>query len=160
MPIYEFYCSACHRVFRFLSRSVNTTKRPSCPACARPRLVRRASSFAISRAREEPADDGLPEVDPSRLERAMESLAGEAGALEGDDPRRAARVMRRLFHAAGLEPGAGLREALGRLEAGEDPDAIEEELGECLGENPFEGSGDSRLRRLLPATIDPDLYEL
>ena len=33
MPIYEFYCPHCHRVFNFLSRAVNTDKTPDCPQC-------------------------------------------------------------------------------------------------------------------------------
>ena len=29
MPVYEFYCSDCHAILNFLSRQVNTDKRPN-----------------------------------------------------------------------------------------------------------------------------------
>ena len=35
MPIYEFYCRDCHRVYSFLSRSVAPDRRPPCPKCGR-----------------------------------------------------------------------------------------------------------------------------
>ena len=61
MPIYEFYCPHCHRVFNFLSRAVNTDKTPDCPQCDRPGLTRRASAFAISKGRtEEPKPEAPP----------------------------------------------------------------------------------------------------
>jgi putative FmdB family regulatory protein len=178
MPIYEFYCHHCHRVLSFLSRSVNTDKTPSCPRCGRAGLVRRASPFAISKRRQEPTPEATAAgVDEGRLERAMESLAGEMGSLDEDDPRQGARLMRRLFSAAGMPIGGGMEEALRRMEAGDDPEKIEEEMGDALGEDPLggllggeaEGAGDvqgggaarlARLRRLLPPTHDPELYEM
>lgn len=166
MPIYEFYCSDCHTIYGFLSRTVDTGKRPPCPRCGRADLERRASAFAISKGREE-SDEGLPEgLDASRLERAMESLAGEAGALEGDDPRAAARFVRRLYDTAGLPVSGELREALHRMESGEDPDAIEEEMGGLLESlDPFGGAaaerpGASVRRRFLPPRRDPELHEM
>ena len=164
MPIYEFYCSACHTVFNFLARRVNVRKRPACPRCGRPRLERRASSFAVvSGAAEEHRED-LPEgLDPSRMERAMEGLAREAGSSDSDDPKAMAGLMRRFYESSGVAMGQGMSEALRRLEAGEDPDAVEAEMGDVLeSEDPFGGRGPSigggkRTRR--PA-VDPQLYEL
>ena len=138
MPIYEFYCPECHTVFNFLSRSVNTTKRPPCPKCKR-RLQREVSLFAqTGRAREPGSElDDLP-IDESRMESAMESLAAEAEGINEDDPREAARLMRKFSDATGLEFGKGMEEALSRMEAGEDPDKVEEEMGDLMeGEDPF-----------------------
>ena len=59
MPIYEFYFPNCHTIFNFLSRNVNTKKRPTCPKCKRPKLERKVSSFAISKGLSEPAADGI-----------------------------------------------------------------------------------------------------
>jgi putative FmdB family regulatory protein len=177
MPIYEFYCPDCHRVFSFLSRAVDTRRQPACPKCARPELARRPSSFAISKGRPEPAPAGEAEgaegpdpfagVDEARLERAMEQLASEADGMSEDDPRAQARLMRRLFDAAGLPVQGGMQEALRRLEAGEDPEAVEAELGDALegaGAEPFVGASPrrtlSRLRLRLPPSVDPTLYEL
>jgi putative FmdB family regulatory protein len=180
MPIYEFYCSACHRVFSFLSRSVDTSKRPACPRCGRADLPRRVSSFAISRGRKEepkapapePEFPGLPPgMDEARLERAMAELARDAEGMNEDDPRQGALLMRRLFESTGMPILGGMEEALRRMEAGEDPEKIEEEMGDVM-EDPLgmagpEGGSDeprqalSRLRRrVLPPSVDPELHEL
>ena len=96
----------------------------------------------------------------------MESLAGEAGALEGDDPRAAARFVRRLYDAAGFPVNGDLQEALRRMESGEDPDAIEEEMGDVLeGVDPMGGAlaaktGAGIRRRFLPPRRDPELFEM
>ncbi len=55
MPIYEFYCANCHTVYSFLSKTIDTAKRPDCPRCGRPKLDRRMSRFAVSTRRSEPA---------------------------------------------------------------------------------------------------------
>ena len=165
MPIYEFYCSDCHVLFSFLSRAVNTTKRPACPRCARPRLERKASLFAISKGRAENADDEFPDLDDSRMERAMEQMAREADGINEYDPRAMAGLMRKFYDGAGLELGPGMQEAIRRLEAGEDPDKIEAELGDSLEhEDPLLGSAGPRIknlrRRMRPPAVDRTLYEL
>jgi len=167
MPIYEFYCSDCHTVFNFLSRTVTTTKRPACPRCGRPDLEKKVSSFAISKGRVETAgEDDLPEIDENRMEQAMASMAREVEGINEEDPRQMARLMRKLYDATGLRLGDGMEEAIRRLEAGEDPDKIEEEMGDFLeGEDPLlggtSGPGLKGLRRRLrPPKVDSTLYEL
>lgn len=138
MPIYEFYCADCHMMFNFLSKSVNTTKRPSCPKCKRRRLERQVSLFAATgRATEDDGGDELP-IDESKMESALMSLAGEAENLNEDDPRQAAQLMRKFSNMTGLEFTGKMEEALNRMESGEDPDAIEQEMGDALEEeDPF-----------------------
>lgn len=167
MPVYEFYCTQCHRIFSFLSRRVNTQGQPACPRCGRAALERRPSAFAISKNRAEEKAPDLPAgFDESKLEAAMNALGSEGESLEGDDPVASARVMRRLFESAGLPLGEGMREALRRMEAGEDPEKVEAELGETMGEDPFAGGQEGQagvrkhLRRLLPPSVDPNLYEM
>ncbi len=166
MPIYEFYCHRCHAIFSFLSRKVNATKRPACPECGKPRLQRRPSSFAVtSGAQETPPSEGPPGLDEGRLEQAMESLAREADGVGDDDPRAGAVLMRRFYEKTGLRLGDGMQEALRRLEAGEDPDKIEEDLGDVLeGEDPL-AEGGAPLpgrwrRRLRPPRVDSTLHEM
>lgn len=180
MPIYEFYCAECHRIFSFLSRSVDTKKQPDCPRCGRAGLTRRVSSFAISKGRKEepakPAESDLPGLPPgmdeARLEQAMATLAREAEGLDEDDPRQGAQLMRRLFEATGMPVGTGMEEALRRMEAGEDPEKIEEEMGDVM-EDPLgmEGAGEAGAkeprrtlaglrRRMLPPSVDPELHEM
>ncbi len=163
MPVYEFYCADCHTVYNFFSQSVNTDKRPTCPKCGRPELERRASLFAISKGLKENAG-GMPEVDEARLEQALASMAGEFEGMNEDDPRAAARMMRKLFGASGLKLGPGMEEALQRMEAGEDPESIEAEMGDVLEhEDPLtdqSGTNLKALRRLLPPRIDETWYPL
>ena len=180
MPIYEFYCPDCHRIFSFLSKSVNTEKAPDCPRCRRKHLSRRVSSFAISKGRkEEPvkaADPDLPGLPPgmdeARLEQAMSALARDAEGLNEDDPRQGAALMRRLFEATGMPVAAGMEEALRRMESGEDPEKIEEEMGDVMGDPFGTESGDAGdapepkktlaglRRRVLPPSVDPELHEM
>jgi len=164
MPIYEFYCRACHTIYQFLARAAGPARAPACPRCAAPELERRPSSFAISKGRQEPDAAGGEEPGDARLERAFAQMANESDGLNEDDPRSAARFLRRLYQTAGLEPGAGLAEALCRLEAGEDPDSIEEDLGDVLDEAPAADSAEPKTKRLrrrfLPPSVDPELHEL
>ncbi len=175
MPIYEFYCAPCHRLFRFLARTVDTATRPACPRCGHAPLERRPSTFAVARGLREPDGGGPPGPDEARLDAALAALASEAESLPEDDPRAAARMMRRLFETAGMPVGEGMEEALARMEAGEDPDAVEEQLGDALegfddaagadGEAAGGGaSGARRLarlsRRMMPPAVDDRLYEM
>jgi hypothetical protein len=96
-------------------------------------------------------------------------------SIDENDPRQGARLMRKLFSATGMPVGGGMEEALRRMEAGEDPEKIEEEMGDVFEEDPFGGllGGEGaeagpdegkknlgRLRRMLPPAHDPGLYEL
>ncbi len=138
MPIYEFYCEGCHRIFNFLSRTVNTTKRPTCPRCKKRKLSRQVSVFSFTgRAKEDGDMDDLP-IDEGKMEQAMQMLAKEADNINEDDPRQAADLMRKLSDMTGLELGDGMNEALSRMDDGEDPEQIEAEMGDLLeGEDHF-----------------------
>jgi putative FmdB family regulatory protein len=166
MPIYEFYCVDCHRIYSFFSRKIDTTTRPSCPRCRRPKLERRVSQFAISRKRTDgggPAGD-LPGLDDAKMEQAMESLIRETEGLDENDPRQLARMMRKLHQTAGMPLDEKTEQAIRRLESGESPEKIEEEMGEVFGEDapaPVEPTG--QLRRLVkkrPPEVDETLYDL
>jgi putative FmdB family regulatory protein len=163
MPIYEFYCERCNTLFNFFSKTINTTARPACPKCNTTPLERRMSAFAVTgRAKEAGDTDDLP-LDESRMEQAMQMLAGEADKINEDDPRQAANLMRKLSDMTGMELGAGMQEALRRMERGEDPDQIEAEMGDLLeNEEPFQlaaRKGLSAGKRPAP-TRDDTLYEL
>jgi len=135
MPIYEFYCSACHTLFNFFSSRVNTSATPPCPKC-RQILARQLSLFStIGRAKE---NDGMPDFDENRMEQVMGELAREAEGINEDDPQQMARMMRRFTEQTGMALGSGMEEALSRMEAGEDPEVIEQEMGDLLeSEDPF-----------------------
>jgi len=142
MPIYEFFCEKCNTIFNFFSRSVDTDKKPVCPRCKKTTLKRQMSVFSFTgNAGEENGMDDLP-VDESRMEKAMQMLAREAENINEDDPKQAANLMRKLTEMTGMELGSGMEEALTRMEKGDDPEAIEAEMGDLLeGEDPFVLSG-------------------
>ena len=163
MPIYEFFCPDCNTLFNFFSRSINTKKVPTCPKCQKVKLTRQMSAFAITgKAAESDGMDDLP-IDESKMEKAMTMLAAEADRIDENDPKQAANLMRRLTDMTGLELGAGMQEALSRLESGEDPDAIEAEMGDLLeNEEPFvldKKGGKAGQRRKAPIR-DETLYDL
>lgn len=164
MPIYEFYCGPCHTVFNFFSRSVNTSKKPKCPKCKTQTLTRQMSAFSITgRAKEADDMEDLP-FDESKMEQAMQMLAGEADRINEDDPRQAADLMRKLTHMTGMELGPGMEEALNRMESGEDPEQVEAEMGDLLeNEDPFLLPGKkgkvAGVRRSAPLR-DETLYDL
>lgn len=164
MPIYEFFCDDCNVIFTFFSRSVNTSKRPDCPKCHGRALERMMSTFAMTGKAQEPGD-GMPSgFDETKLEQAFESMAGEAEGIDENDPRQAARFMRKLSESAGINFGDGINEAVRRMEAGEDPDSIEADMGDVLeSEDPStmfaSKKGAPRLRRNAPVK-DDNVYEL
>ncbi len=173
MPIYEFYCPDCHTVFSFFSARVSTDAHPACPRCGRPDLGRRPSRFAAIGARRKESEEGeedspLGGLDEQRLERALDSMAGEMeslGEADAEDPRTLARFFRKLGQTAGLSPGPRMEEMLRRLEAGEDPEALESEMGDELGEEAgledlFELRRQARADRRRPPKVDDTLYWL
>lgn len=169
MPIYEFYCERCHTIYNFHSGRVNTDTVPACPSpeCDNDALQRQVSLFSISKGRGEgdTADDGLGDIDETKLEQAMMSLAGEVDGIDEDDPKQAARMMRKLFGATGMKLSDGIEEAISRMEAGEDPSRIEEEMGDVLeDQNPFASKSktilDDLRRKYLPPKVDEHLYTL
>ncbi len=163
MPIYEFYCQKCHTIYNFLSRNVNTETIPKCPKCKKVELERQVSIFAsISSKKGDDMEGGMPDFDESKMEKAMNMLAGEMDKVNEDDPRQAADLMRKLSDATGLKMGAGMEEALSRMEKGEDPEKIEAEMGDLLeGEEPFVmGEKKKGEKAATPPNVDETLYEL
>ena len=161
MPVYEFYCADCHTIFNFLSRSVSITKTPVCPRCARQELEKQVSLFAISRNLEEPPE-GMPNIDEAKIEQAMMALAGDMEKMDEDNPKAMADFMRKFSQMTGVALGEGAEEALNRLEAGDDPEQIESELGDLFdGDGLFSQKKMKGLkRRYLPPETDDTLYTL
>ena len=120
------------------------------------------SSFSRLRGAKENSDlDDLP-IDEAKMEKAMGLLAREAERVDEDDPRQAANLMRKFTDATGVSLGPSMEEALRRMEAGEDPDQVEAELGDLIEEEePFmfgEKKG-SKVQRDKPRR-DERLYDL
>jgi len=176
MPLYEFLCPGCNTIFTFLSKSVNTTKTPACPKCKKEGLERMISRFAVTgKAKESKAgpggmDDGggMPDlpIDEAKMERAMETLASQADGLDENNPRQAVDLMRRFSELTGLRLGDKMEDALARIEAGEDPEAVEKEMGDLDESDLFklDGTGGEKtavrsVRKKAPRR-DETLYEM
>lgn len=168
MPIYEFQCTPCRTVFSFFSRGVDTTTRPPCPRCGRP-LSREVTAPAVLRGGGDGGEDGLGDVriDESRMERAMDAMGGQLDALgDSDDPRAAAAAMQSFSEASGLTFNRDIRDAIHRMAAGEDPDAVGADLDTMMesGDSPFvseDGAVAGAPRAAsLPFTRDPVLHDM
>jgi len=162
MPIYEFYCDNCNVIFNFYSSRVNTAKQPSCPRCHKENLERQMSTFAtIGKAKE--MEDGIPEgFDEARMEKAFMSLMQEAENVNEDDPRQMAALMRKFTDKTGIQLGDSMEEALGRMEAGEDPELIEKEMADKLDGDDISFSMLKKKAggRKAPPEHDESLYDL
>ena len=97
----------------------------------------------MSRGLKEPAaktegegDEGpMPNFDDPRIERAMMELERDMGHMDENNPKHMAHMMRKMKDI--MPPGAVPKEldtAIKRLEAGEDPEKIEEDMGDLLGD--------------------------
>jgi putative FmdB family regulatory protein len=174
MPIYEFYCPDCDTLFNFFSSRIDTDSRPDCPRCGRKELGRRPARFAaITRSGGGEAEpEGFGGVDEERLGAAFESVLGdmEASGADAEDPRQMARMLRAVGEAAGLAPGEQMEEMLRRLEAGEDAERLEEEMGDAFDTDDDDPDADplaalfqqqrrARGRRRRPK-VDDELYFL
>jgi putative FmdB family regulatory protein len=163
MPIYEFYCRKCNTIYNFFSKSVNTSKVPSCPMCKNITLVRQMSVFAAitGSGKDDTGEDPLNGFDESKMEKAMMQFAAQAEKMKDDDPRAAAKLMRKLSETTGMKLGDGFQEALQRLEAGEDPDKIDEAMGDILSaEDPFGEKKSGKTGVLRKPRKDETLYDL
>ena len=143
MPIYEFACPKCRVIFNFLSKRLKPDRPPTCPKCGNQKMVKQVSRFASPKGLKEPAaqtedtgDEGpTPDFDDPRVARAMGELERDMEHLDENNPRHMAHMMKKMKDL--LPPGTMPKEmdvAIKRLEAGEDPEKIEEEMGDVLGD--------------------------
>jgi putative FmdB family regulatory protein len=143
MPIYEFACPKCRVIFSFLSQRINPDRSPTCPKCGNGKLSKQMSSFAMPRGAKEPVAEAgdaggegpMPDLDDPKVARAMGELEREMAHLDENNPKHMARLMRKMKEM--MPPGSvpeGMETAIKRLEAGEDPEKIEADMGDVLGD--------------------------
>ncbi len=164
MPIYEFYCETCNTIYKFLSKRINTDIIPDCPQCKSIKLNRQVSLFNTNTGAENPdtAENMMPHIDEDKMERAMNMIAREAENMNEGDPRQATSLVRKLSDAAGLEISENMEDALSRIEQGENPDTVEQEMSAILeNEEPFvAGSKSKKSGSTKKPLVDERLYEL
>ena len=141
MPIYEFACSKCRMIFSFLSKRVNPERLPVCPKCGNKRMRKQVSGFAMLRrsgdSGGDPHDGGgpMPDLDDPKVARAMAEIERDMDHLDENNPKHLAQLMKKMKNAlpSGSMP-AEVDVAIKRLEAGEDPEKIEQDMGDVLGQ--------------------------
>lgn len=169
MPIYEFYSPDTNKIYSFFARSLSQgSKIPRCPDKPGARMERMVSRFAVTgRAKEKSDDPSADPLDP-RMERVMAEMEREMAGMDesNPDPRALARMMRRMTEATGQKMPAEMEQMIGRLEAGEDPERLEEEFGDALegmdlpDDAPDESLVTRARRRFAGPQRDPTLYEM
>jgi hypothetical protein len=105
------------------------------------------------------AGDGppMPDFDDPRVERAMMEMERDLEGLDENNPRHMAHMMKKMKDL--MPPGSVPKEldtAIKRLEAGEDPEKIEADMGDLLGDfmgGPAGGGGEGAY------TQDSGLYD-
>lgn len=164
MPIYEFYCDECNTIFSFLSRKINTSTIPPCPNNSNHKLSKMVSHFAITGSTKIKSEEsnGIPDIpiDESKMEKAIETLASEAENINEDNPKEAVKLVRKLSDMTGLRFGDKIEEALNRIESGEDPEVLEEELGDINENELFSSSTSTKIPKKYRPFRDETLYEM
>ena len=87
MPVYEFLCAPCNRIFSFHSFKVDPDKVPACPKCGATDLRRVPSRFGVGAASKTSGDEAGGDLDDPRLEREMMKLMRDAEHMDENDPR-------------------------------------------------------------------------
>ena len=129
MPIYEYRCADCRRRVSIWWKTFSDAAAGEavCPRCGSIHLSRLMSRVAVLRSEDSRIDDL---ADPSAF-----------GDLDENDPRSIGRWMRRMSAETGEELGSEFEEVVGRLEAGENPESIEQSMPD-LGGSDLGGSDD------------------
>jgi putative FmdB family regulatory protein len=144
MPIYEFACPKCRKIYSFLSKRINPDREPTCPKCGNKKLTKQISNFAFTKGAKEPAaaatggkagdSEPMPDFDDPRIARAMSEMERDMEHMDENNPKHMAHMMKKMKEI--MPPGTMPKEmdiAIKRLEAGEDPEKIEADMGDVLG---------------------------
>ncbi len=124
MPIYEYKCGGCNRRVTIFFPSFSAAEsrisagEAKCPRCGSTNLSRLMSRVNTLRSSDAGINDLSDDTDTL--------LDG----LNEDDPRSVARWARRMKDSMGedLDMGPEFDHALARIEAGEDPDKVMEDI--------------------------------
>ncbi|MEM0896881.1 MAG: cytochrome C [Verrucomicrobiota bacterium] len=173
MPIYEFYSPETNKIYTFYARSLSMSgKTPRCPD-GNHKMEKVPSRFAFVGRAKEPASGTDEDFDDPHFEETMEEMERAMAGIDENnpDPRQLGKVMRKMMGMSGQRVPDVVEEMIGRMEAGEDPDALEEEYGDALDDDSLWGDEDgdapSDRRRRLRALAkmrrpvrDPNTYEM
>jgi putative FmdB family regulatory protein len=139
MPIYEYRCSKCHHKVSIFWRSLNAVdeSKARCTYCGSTQLSKLVSRVRVIRGGGRDNSESSAEDAGGMDDRAM----GELGGLDENDPRSLGHFMRKMADQTSEEMGPEFNEIVGRLEKGEDPEKIEQSMGDLFGESGAPGDG-------------------
>lgn len=139
MPIYEYRCLDCGHKQSVFWRTLSAINEQGlqCVRCSSSNLVRLVSRVRVIRGRE-PSSESESFSDDTGFD---DELLREMENLDENDPRALGRFMRKMAAAANEDLGPEFEEIVGRLEKGEDPESIEQKMGDILGMPPEEAEG-------------------
>jgi putative FmdB family regulatory protein len=134
MPIYEYRCLNCQRKVSIFWRSLGAVdaSKARCTYCGSPKLTKLVSRVRVIRGGTGGGTGAAGETGPGG-----DVDAGFARELEGmdeNDPRQLGRLMRKMASESGEDMSPEFNEVVGRLERGEDPEKIEQKMGDIFGE--------------------------
>lgn len=154
MPIYEYRCEDCRKRVSLFYQSIGLAEAQAgaarCPQCGGAQLTRLVSRFNVGRPADRAAYDpaaagfdadsadysdsaGFPGMDEMGGMGAMEGVEDTImPGLDEDDPRSIARWARQMQAQGGEDLGPEFNSALSRIESGEDPDRVMEDMEPAL----------------------------
>lgn len=97
------------------------------------------------------------------MEQAFAGLLQEAEKINEDSPGKMAGLMRRFADKTGIPLGDRMEDALARLEAGADPETIEQEMADIMDDNTEIDLTEMKMKGRIgpkPPERDDKLYEL
>lgn len=113
MPIYEYRCAGCKKVFSFLVGVVADSGEPVCPRCGGTDLIKLISRIARVKSKDA----------------ALEDLADPSAIGDLEDPKAMAQWAKKMGRALGEETGEDFEAELDQMlenSGGEEGEADEE----------------------------------
>lgn len=139
MPIYEYRCAGCKRRVSIFFQSFAAAERRAaegtveCPNCGSKELSRLVSRVNMVRGGSALDSDSFGDYDDGE----DMGMGGPFDGMDSEDPRAIARWARQMKDQLGDDADLGpeFDRALSRIEAGEDPDKVMEDLDpEAMGD--------------------------
>ncbi len=132
MPLYDYRCLDCHRSFEiYISYAEYGTRRVQCPHCQSDNIRRRLPRVRLAKSEEERIESLADDFSDPNLVEGLE-----------EDPRTLGRWMRRMSQELGEEMPPEFDEVVDRLEKGQRPEEIEQEMPELASGETAESSSE------------------
>ena len=155
MPIYEFYSPDTNKIYKFFAKTfAQKDTIPTCPDGEQHHMERMVSGFAITSKTHKSKKDGVPgaegmgglgmdDLDDPKVASLMKEMERTVEGMDEDnpDPRVMGNLMRRMGQATGEKFDPQMEEVVRKLEEGQDPETIEEQMDEFLGDEGDEMGG-------------------